>query len=147
MSYTVKEVSNGRTGDFHVTIEKCEIKEFTFDGKVSKAINLKYKKLNGGVTFDHIYEKNGEWDTVKMDKISKALRITAGTNFNSIQEWLNHIENKQMSINIKESLDKVDREGNPKLYISFYKPVEDVVVNNEELYKKSLEISDDDLPF
>lgn len=141
MSYIVKEVSNGRTGDFQVTIESCEIKEFTFDGKVSKAINLKYKKLNGGVTFDNIYEKNGEWDTVKMDKISKALRITAGTNFNSIQEWLNHILNKQMSINIKESLDKVDREGNPKLYISFYKPVED------ELFKKSLEISDDDLPF
>jgi hypothetical protein len=47
-----------------------------------------------------------------------------------------------MSINIKESLDKVDREGNPKLYISFYKPVEE-----EELFKKSLEISDDDIPF
>ncbi len=72
----------------------------------------------------------------------KALRNTAGTNFNSIQEWLNHILNKQMSINIKESLDKVDREGNPKLYISFYKPVEE-----EELFKKSLEISDDDIPF
>jgi hypothetical protein len=71
MSYTVKEVSNGRIGDFQVTIESCEIKEFTFDGKVSKAINLKYKKLNGGVTFDNIYEKNGEWDTVKMDKISR----------------------------------------------------------------------------
>ena len=50
-----------------------------------------------------------------------------------------------MSINIKESLDKVDREGNPKLYISFYKPVEEV--EEDELFKKSLEISDDDLPF
>lgn len=142
MSYTVKDVQGvNLTGEFVVTIEKALLREYTNNGITQTSINLRLKKDNGHTTFDTIYWKDEtqSYDQKKMDKISKALRITAGTTFNTISDWLIHIEGKKMVINIKESNDKFDSKGNKKLYISFYKPYDP-----EEA---SIEIKDEDLPF
>lgn len=122
-------------GEFPVIIDSYELKSWNYMGIDLGRYNLKLivseGEFKGSWLFDAIFEqvKEGndyaEWDQTKMNKYSGALQIPVGTEFNTIEEWLEYIVGKEVVavVKIKNGYQRV----------SYVKPLREEEISNPDL--------------
>lgn len=107
---TIKRVSF-RTIERDEQLENGELIQVTYNH-----INILLENTKGEVVWDTIWQNIDDsgsylvYDEFRLNLYSVAVRIPDGTHFNTIEEWMEFILNRQVNIDIKEKK-KVGADG------------------------------------
>lgn len=131
MSFTVNynkavmETRYMKAGEHNVTIKIVSVREFekevqlengSYAKVIHENINLMLENANGEIVWDTIYHNLNEtgeylvYDERRLNMYSVALEIQDGTHFSTINEWIEYIKGRQLSVTVNENK-YTNREG------------------------------------